>query len=160
MRSVVISAATAILLLSPVARAVDLDSSMSHELMVAVGFYTLHYRSTQDQHSVTPLVALEWRRDDGWLAGGALFRNSFRQFSQTVYVGYLQDFGASGFYGKLSGGLLHGYTGKYEHRVPLNYRGFSPVLIPAVGYKIGAVRMELEFIWARGVLLTAGYAFR
>lgn len=37
-------------------------------------------------------------------------------------------------YLKLTIGIIHGYKVPFEDRVPLNYYGFSPAIIPAVGW--------------------------
>ena len=135
------------------------DYQAGYETVIAASLYNHHYSSSPEHVRFSPLVALELRRADGWLIGAALFRNSFGQFTQLAYGGYLWNFGNSGLYGKMTAGLMHGYTGKYQHRVPLNYRGFSPGAIPALGYKKGPLRLESQFIWKSGVMLTAGFAF-
>lgn len=88
-----------------------------------------------------------------------MFRNSFGQFSQVVYGGYLYNFGDSLFYGKIVGGIVHGYTGKYKDKLPLNVGGFAPGIFPALGFRIGRVRIESQFFWTNGLMVTAGVAF-
>jgi RNA-binding protein YhbY len=33
---------------------------------------------------------------------------------------------------------MYGYVAPYENKVPLNYNGFNPAIIPSVGYKLTA----------------------
>ncbi len=57
-----------------------------------------------------------------WIAGMALFQNSFGQFSQYLFGGLvwrpIEEH--QPFYVKLTAGPLHGYTGQYQDKVPYN----------------------------------------
>ena len=132
----------------------------SDEISVQASVYDVHYGSHQHLVKYSPLLGVEWRRDNGWLLGGAVFENSFGQFSQLAYGGYLWNLGDTNFYAKLTAGILHGYTGKYQHKVPFNYNGFSPGILPALGYKYGPFRTEVQLFWTRGLMLTVGYSFQ
>jgi hypothetical protein len=129
------------------------------EIAVQTNISNFHYQYNPEHRKYSPLIGVELRQANHWLYGGALFINSFGQFSQTIYGGYLQPFGHSGFYGKFVAGLLHGYTGKYQHKVPLNYGGFSPIAYPAIGYGHGPWRAEAQLFWTNGVMFTAGFVF-
>ena len=130
------------------------------EFSVQVNVHNVHYDHDQDHLRYSPLIGAEWRRKSGWLYGGALFINSFRQFSQTVYVGHLWDLGDSGFYIKLVAGVIHGYVGRSKDKVALNYGGFFPAIMPGIGYRIGNVgRIETQFFGMNGLMVTAGIAF-
>jgi hypothetical protein len=129
------------------------------EITLQTNLYNIHYHYDPDHIPYSPLVAAEWRRNDGWLIGGGVFLNSFGQFSQTVYGGYLWNIADTGFYAKLVGGAVHGYTGQYKDKLPLNVGGFAPGIIPAIGYKLGPVRIETQFIWTSGLMITGGIAF-
>lgn len=130
------------------------------EITLQTNAYNTHYRHDPDHLRYSPLIGAELRKQSGWLYGGALFRNSFGQFSQTLYFGHLWYVGDSGFYGKVVGGLIHGYVGAYKNKVPLNCGGFSPGVIPALGYRVGALRVEAQFFGTSGLMVTAGFAFR
>jgi hypothetical protein len=39
---------------------------------------------------------------------------------------------------KVTAGLMYGYVAPYENKVPLNYKGFNPAIIPSLGYKLTA----------------------
>ncbi|RKP49747.1 sn-glycerol-3-phosphate transporter [Pararobbsia silviterrae] len=130
------------------------------EWVVATNLYNVHYHYDSAHLRYSPLIGVERRRDDGWLYGGTLFRNSFGQFCQLVYGGYLWNLGDTGIYGKLIGGVMHGYRGEYRNKVPLNYGGFSPGVLPSLGYRYGPVRIETQFFWTNGLMITGGWAFR
>jgi hypothetical protein len=59
-------------------------------------------------------------------------------------------------YFKLSAGVLHGYTGPYQHKIPLNDSGIAPAIVPSVGYCLNRFCSELVVFGAAGALLTFG----
>ena len=78
--------------------------------------------------------------------GVSLFRNSFGQPSAYAFVGKSWPGIVSSypkFYASVTAGVMYGYVGKYKNKVPLNVGGFSPALIPAVGYQL-TPRSSLE----------------
>ena len=101
-------------------------------------FSPFTYHFSKEWHTDVLLVGLERHREDNWLWGGALFRNSFGQPSGTVYVGYQWSnlFGVSALYFKLVGGVMYGYVDEYEDKVPFNHNGFSPIILPGIGYRL------------------------
>ena len=98
--------------------------------------YTYHF--SREWHTDVLLVGLERHRGDNWLWGGALFRNSFGQPSGTAYFGYQWNnlFGVPALYFKLVGGVMYGYVDEYEDKVPYNHNGFSPIILPGIGYRL------------------------
>jgi hypothetical protein len=102
---------------------------------VSVSPYTYHWHDSVDHKNVF-LVAVHEHLPGGRLCGISLFSNSFGQPSTYVYAG--QEFerllGFERLSLKVTAGVLYGYVGQYQHKVPLNYRGFSPAIIPSVGY--------------------------
>jgi hypothetical protein len=103
---------------------------------VAVAPLTQHFRPSEEHQQVFAL-ALERQRHDGWLAGGSRFTNSFGQPSGYLYVGRRIDlpFGPPGLFGQVSGGLLYGYRGRFEDKVPLNNDGFAPGALVTLGWQ-------------------------
>lgn len=93
-----------------------------------------------------------------WLAGAALFENSFGQPTQYVYGGYrfrpLEEL--QPLYLKVTAGLVHGYTGQYQNKIPFNNSGIAPVIIPSVGYCLSRFCSELVIFGAAGALVTFG----
>ncbi|MET3918470.1 hypothetical protein ABID97_005301 [Variovorax sp. OAS795] len=106
----------------------------SWELVVAP--FTHHWRKDSEHRHVV-LLGLERIESNGSTMGGALFRNSFGQLSAYAYYGHEWDalMGAESLYFKLSGGIIYGYRGRYKDKVPLNVGGFSPAIIPAIGWR-------------------------
>lgn len=124
------------------------------ELMVSP--YTYHYQYSPE-HKNVELVGLQHHQNNQWFIGGALFSNSFGQPTGTAYVGYTwsQLFGQSTLYAKVAGGLMYGYVGKYKDKVPLNYNGLSPILIPAMGWKITpSDAIEVSLLGSAGLLFS------
>ena len=98
--------------------------------------YTLHFNYSDEHKSVWALGA-ERASDNGWLYGASYFSNSFGQDSGYAYVGktYPGLFGTPALYGQWTAGLLYGYKGVYENKVPLNYKGFSPGAVFSLGWR-------------------------
>ena len=104
---------------------------------VTLSPYGFHFHS-DPMHKPVWLIGLERQSADGWLWGGAYFSNSFGQKSGTVYAGYLWNnlFNVPTLYAKLVGGLMYGYVAPYEDKVPFNHNGYSPIIVPALGYRL------------------------
>ena len=103
-------------------------------------YYTLHFHY-DPAHQQSYLFDAEYHFKETWLggqwiAGMALFQNSFGQFSQYIFGGLVwrpvEDL--QPFYVKLTAGPLHGYTGQYRDKVPFNSSGVAPAIIPGIGY--------------------------
>lgn len=109
------------------------------------------------------MLGLERRRADGLLVGGTAFRNSFGQPSSYVYVGQRFDrlAGIEPLFADVTGGLLYGYKPPYDHKVPLNYRGFSPGLVPSLGWKITpTAAAQLNFLGTAALMFQFSVGFR
>jgi hypothetical protein len=110
--------------------------------------YTYHFSRDPD-HKHVYMLGLVRQRADGFIVGGTAFRNSFGQPSTYVYIGQRFDQlgGIEPLFGELSGGVLYGYKPPYDHKVPLNYHGFSPGLVPSLGWKFTPmVSAQLNFL--------------
>jgi hypothetical protein len=99
--------------------------------------YTLHF-THDDKHKVVLMVGLEREHANAKLDGFTLFTNSFGQ--PTIYVYpwgrvYRPLNGLEQLSFKWTAGLLYGYKDPYEDKVPFNYSGFSPGIIPAIAYE-------------------------
>ena len=124
---------------------------------------TMHFNPSPDHVNTQDLLNLDWRFDrfwagGQWLAGAALFKNSFGQPSQYVYGGWLaRPFQATQpLYFKITAGVLHGYKEPYENKIPLNSSGFAPAILPSVGYCYNRLCSELVLFGAAGAMLTLG----
>ena len=97
------------------------------------------------------------------LDGDTAFRNSFGQPSAYVYVGQRFDrmAGIEPLFAEVSGGLLSGYKPPHDHKVPLNYRGFSPGLVPGLGWKITpTAAVKLDFLGTAALMFQFSVDFR
>ena len=99
--------------------------------------FSLHF-SPSDEHKQVLMVGLEREHPSAKVDGFTLFTNSFGQ--PTVYVypwgGVYHDIGNIRHLSfKWTAGLLYGYRDPYENKVPLNYKGLSPAVIPALVYE-------------------------
>jgi hypothetical protein len=124
----------------------------------ATSVYTkhFHYNAAHDNHQ--NLIQGEWNITEKWLAGVSLFDNSFGQDTQYVYGGYrfrpletLQPL-----FIKVTAGLVHGYNGQYQSKIPFNNSGTAPVIIPSVGYCLSRFCSEVVFFGAAGAMVTFG----
>ncbi|RON19089.1 sn-glycerol-3-phosphate transporter [Pseudomonas brassicacearum] len=121
--------------------------------------YTRHYSPDPEHNNHQDLIGIERNQASGWLFGGATFRNSFRQRSNYAYVGKRYDSSDYPVYLKVTGGLLQGYRGDYQDKIPLNHFGVAPVIIPSVGTHYGPLASELVFLGANAAMVTTGVRF-
>ena len=122
--------------------------------------YTAHFDPDPDHVNDQNLLAVETYFKRDWLAGLALFENSFGQSSQMVYAGKTWAlFDSRYWYTKLTGGLVHGYEEPYEDKIPLNGLGVAPVIIPALGFRYGYFVTEANLGGLAVIMVTAGVRF-
>jgi len=125
-------------------------------------FYTWHFHP-DDNHKQSIALDSSYVFDQRWLGGQwlvglGLFTNSFGQFSQYLYGGLkwrpIQEH--QPFYVKLSAGVVHGYSGEYQDKIPFNSSGFAPVIIPSVGYCWVRYCTEAVLLGGNGMLFMVG----
>ena len=83
-------------------------------------------------------LGLERQHADGSMWGAAYFRNSFGQPSAYAYVGRRYNgilAGQPELYFQWTAGVIYGYKGEFKNKVPLNVNGFSPGLVPTLGWQ-------------------------
>ncbi len=114
-------------------------SELTRDKVVSWQFspYTLHFHPSDDHKNVV-MVGVEREHPDAKVDGISFFTNSFGQ--PTVYFypwgGVYHDIGGiKNLSFKWTAGLLYGYKEPYEDKVPLNYKGFSPAIVPALVYE-------------------------
>lgn len=124
--------------------------------------YTHHFRYNADHKDVWAL-GLERETADHALFGLMLFSNSFGQPSAYAYYGRIfspVERWSESLYVKLTGGLLYGYLPPYNDRVPLNYNGYSPAIIPAIGWRLDKnLSVQLNFLGTAAVMLMVNKKF-
>ncbi len=98
--------------------------------------FSHHFRPSEEHRQVWA-IGVERQRGDNWIAGASYFSNSFGQPSSYLYVGkrFPTLFDHPQWFGQASAGLMYGYRGKFQHKVPLNYRGFSPGALLSMGWQ-------------------------
>ncbi|MFM7025089.1 MAG: hypothetical protein ACKOWC_03380 [Limnohabitans sp.] len=123
--------------------------------------YTIHW-SNNPAHKHVVLVALDEQLPGGRLCGVSFFSNSFGQPSTYIYAGqqFNQLFGQPDLFLKVTAGIMYGYVGAYQHKVPFNYRGFSPAVIPSLGYKFTEHdSVQVKLLGTAGVMFSYGRQF-
>ncbi len=128
-----------------------------------------HFNSSPDHVDYNHLVSAElltqrwtfWRADRS-LVGLALFDNSFGQFSQYAYFGQewdLRQFAGGRFFANVTAGLLHGYKGEFEDKIPLNQWGVAPAIVPTLGWRTGRLSVTVALLGASAVMVGGGWTF-
>lgn len=149
------------------------------ELLLQTSLWTKHYSDEPDHVNEQKLINAEWyfpentldpgntdsswRDEIRWLAGGATFKNSFDQQSFYLYGGGRYDYALgenTDAYFKLTAGLLHGYRGEYQDKIPFNGLGVAPVILPAVGVAYRRMNVEIVPFAAAGVMINIGVYLR
>lgn len=126
---------------------------------LAVSPWSVHI-SPSAEHEPVLALGLEWQRDDRWLWGGSYFTNSFGQPSAYVYFGQRHGdlFSHPQVFAQWSAGLMYGYRGKYQHKVPFNSNGFSPGLLLSLGWAFDARRSaQVNMLGTAGLMLQLSY---
>lgn len=123
------------------------------------GGFGTHWSSSEDHEGVPLLVGLEWVRRDQHLLGVSLFNNSFGQFSQYYYYGYqwrLPGLHESAHI-KLTGGVIYGYVDEFEDRLDPNFNGWTPAIVPSVGWKQNRLGVDVAILGTAGLMFLVGY---
>ena len=139
------------------------ESRASDRFYFQTSLYTAHFHPDDEHNNSQKLVYAEWRLAQRWLegqlfVGGSYFDNSFSQSSQFVFAGLLWRPVESRqeLYFKVAAGVVHGYKGEYQDKIPFNGSGYAPAIIPAVGYCYQRLCSEFVLIGSAGAMLTLG----
>src|SRR5690606_31693964 len=127
--------------------------------MIQASVFTTHYDDDPEHDNRQRLLGLEYSGLDEWLLGGVTFRNSFSQRSAYVYTGRKFEHAHSPLFFKVTGGLLHGYRGEYQDKIPFNQLGVAPAIIPSVGVERGRLSSELVVLGAAALMVNLGVSF-
>jgi hypothetical protein len=152
------------MLLSPLAATADDGPGLlgPGHWRALVSPFSAHFRYSEE-HKYVWAIGMERQRDDNWLAGGSYFSNSFGQPSGYLYVGkrYPGLFGKPQLYGQWSAGLLYGYRGKFEDKVPLNHNGFSPGALLSLGWQFNKqASATLHMLGDAGLMVQLAWDFK
>ncbi len=121
--------------------------------------YTFHYRPSPN-HRPTFMLGGEKEYGNGVLLGAAYFSNSFGQDSATIYRGgrFRNWSWSEKLYTQWTAGLMYGYKPPYNDEVPLNFRGFSPMAVLAVGWQFTPkYALQLNALGAAAVMFQLSY---
>ena len=130
-------------------------------IYLQTSLWTVHFNPNEDHTNNQRLINVELDKASGWVFGLALFRNSFDQPSEYLYAGYQWTLPKTRqlAYFKLSGGLLHGYTGEHQDAIPFNSTGIAPAILPSFGVKYKRFQSEILLFGTAGMMLTVGVNF-
>jgi hypothetical protein len=127
---------------------------------IQTSLYTKHWDSDPEHTNHQKLIGPELVFENDYLVGLAIFRNSFDQPSQFLYIGKTwRLFRSEYFYFKLVGGLLHGYKEPYEDKIPLNGLGVAPAILPSFGIRYKRVMLEAQIAGTAAITITGGLRF-
>ena len=124
--------------------------------------YTHHWGGETAEHKPVVLGSLDRAVAGNRFCGMSLFSNSFGQPTVYVYAGQRWDpwMDYSKLFVKVTAGIFYGYVGKYKDKVPFNYNGFSPGIIPALGYAFSPTdSAQLLVLGSAGVMFAYGHRF-
>jgi len=127
---------------------------------IQTSLYTKHWDPEPDHTNKQKLIGPELVFENDYLVGLAIFRNSFDQPSQFLYIGKTWPlFHSRHFYFKLVGGLLHGYKEPYEDKIPFNGLGVAPAILPSFGFRYKHIMLEAQIAGAAAITITGGLRF-
>ncbi len=134
----------------------NLSKKEGDQYVLMLSPYAQHFHPS-DEHKHVWLVGVERERADHSLAGAAFFSNSFGQPSVYLYPWgqvYRSVLDQPQLYVKWTAGLVYGYREPYENKVPFNYNGFSPAIVPAIGWEFeNKYQVQLNFLGLNGAML-------
>jgi hypothetical protein len=127
---------------------------------IQTSLYTKHWDPEPDHTDHQKLIGPELVFENDYMVGLAIFRNSFDQPSQFLYIGKTwRLFRTDWFYFKLVGGLLHGYKEPYEDKIPFNGLGVAPAILPSFGIRYKRVMLEAQIAGTAAITITGGLRF-
>ena len=135
------------------------------DVSVYTSLYTQHFSPQPEHVNDQNMFGMEMQMMNKWSYGFTAFDNSFGQRSQYLYAGYewnipsFTTLGALRQYFKLTGGLVHGYKGEYEDKIPFNGLGVAPAVIPTYGLKYKNYKTEISLGGVSAFAITVGYTF-
>ena len=118
--------------------------------------YTQHYSPKDPEDRDVFLIGVEREHPNGKLDGVAFFSNTFGQESLYFFPWggvYKGIGGIAKLSFKWTAGIIYGYKEPYNKKVPLNYKGFSPGIVPAINYEFDSKwSAQLNFLGSAGVM--------
>jgi hypothetical protein len=109
------------------------------------------------------LIGAERQFADSTLLGAAYFTNSFGQPSAYAYGGKrLTHFSRfEPLFAQWGVGVVYGYKPPYENKVPLNYKGFSPVGVLSLGWQFNrTTALQLNLLGTSALMFQFAFDLR
>jgi hypothetical protein len=100
--------------------------------------FSYHWGPRDPEDRDVFLIGVEREHPNGKIDGIAYFSNTFGQDSVYLFPWggvYKSVFGVPKLSVKWTAGVIYGYKEPYHKKLPLNYKGFAPAIIPAVTYE-------------------------
>lgn len=120
--------------------------------------YTHHW-TYDPEHEQVYAISLSRRLPGNRSCGVSVFNNSFGQPSAYAFVGWQWPGLVQAWprvYAAATAGVIYGYVGRYKDKVPLNVGGFSPVVIPALGYRLtDRTALEMQLLGTAAIMFGA-----
>ena len=136
------------------------NESSADQWLFNISPFTQHYHP-KPEHKYVWLVGIEKESTDKSLMGLAYFSNSFGQDCVYIYPWgqrYPNLWGYERLTGKWSAGVIYGYTGQYENKVPLNYKGYSVGVIPGLSWRLdGGNELQMNLVGGAGFMFQASF---
>lgn len=118
--------------------------------------FSYHWAARDPEDRNVFLLGLEREHPNGKIDGIAYFSNTFGQDSLYLFPWggvYKNVYGIPKLSVKWTAGVIYGYKPPYENKVPLNYKGFAPAIIPAVAYEFSPkLSGQINVLGSRGVM--------
>ena len=133
----------------------------SGEREVFLSNNTKHW-SPSDEHKRVLAMSVQQNLSDQRFCGFSLFTNSFGQPSVYVFVGKTWPNPVPALpklFASVSAGVLFGYVSPYQNKVPMNVGGFSPGLVPTLGYQI-TPELAIQTQWLGFAAVMIGASLR
>jgi hypothetical protein len=152
---------TALSLVAPAAVYADGVQEVKSNWYFQAGGY-MHYDDDEEYEGPPWFVGVEYQKSRNRVIGLSVFNNSFGQFTQYAYLG--KTFHPSQKYPdfriKLTGGVVHGYTGDHHKIMPIRWGdSWGLGIVPGIGYQWDALGVDVAVLSASGLLFLVGYEF-
>lgn len=138
------------------------EAARDHPYEIFFSPHTHHWTPSENHR---PVVAVSVSRilPNERFCGFSLFRNSFGQPSAYAFTGWYWPRPVASMpevYASVSAGIMYGYVGRFKNKVPLNVGGFSPVVIPAVGYRLTPrAALEVQVLGTAALMFGATWRY-
>lgn len=163
MRRQISVAILAFLALLATAASAELPSLQYDHSLVQTSLGTVHFDPDPEHNNHQHLASLELHNPDNWFTGAAWFKNSFDQPTWYFYGGrqfpLWQPNEKFLVRAKLTAGLIRGYDGDKQDKIPLNHFGIAPAILPALGIRLGSIEADIMLFGAAGAMATGGVRF-